>query len=94
MTCATCVHFLQTRYDDPDTSDINGGYGMEDEQIETILAPERGRWGTCRRIGHGWGRPDTSCLAYTMDASGYASRLHVRNDFSCAEWVDAPGEPT
>ena len=87
MNCSTCAHFSQTRYDDPETHDVPGYYEMTEEQAEAVVAAERGRWGTCERIDHGWGASDASDRAYTMDASGYASSLHCRSDFGCVEWA-------
>ena len=55
------------------------------DELSARFKPEG--WGECERITHGWGGPQHSVRAFTLDASNYESGLFTRSDFGCAEWT-------
>ncbi len=91
-TCGGCQHWERDRYDDLDEYDFGwaGEESPDDDKIKQLVAENHGRWGRCNKIGHGWGKSE---LAYTMDASMYASSLKTRNDFGCIEWSQRNDRP-
>lgn len=87
-TCESCVHWDHAvGWDDLEDYTVArelGGY-YDDPAVLAVVAENKGRWGSCERVTHGWGN---SQRAYVMDASDYAATLHTRNDFGCVEHAE------
>lgn len=91
MRCETCAHWerVDERYNHVDDYEVREALIAQDvsgesldAEVERIAAENKGRWGRCRFVTHGWG---DSQRAYTYDASSYASGLCTRDDFGCVE---------